>query len=846
MAHRICLATQPDLRDSVQSCTEIEGISIDATPQVLGVAHIDNEACADVVIGTDAKSTFILPSDGYQDLLAYLARPRLVFSGALPIARGSVFNVELSRNNLISLFFPNLATRLAGVYGIRFTTRFTIMTASTPFQQCYLASSFQYGTSSTNTVVYNRFNNSAMVTNLPHVIHDIAENTMSQLDIPFLYPYDFLPIYVGNNTDSLTAGATGGTIGMFSLNAIMPYKALAGSNAPTYKVLISLHDVELIGSYPLTATTVITQSGLTQSKKSKANNPMIKEAKAVKGSDIASKAAAVIRTVSPYVPMLGSIGAITANLLDVGSNVARAFGYSRPQVTEAPSRVFRNNHAGDANTDMDSNSFVLAPFQSNRLAVDALAGGTEVDESSIAYVIGKYGQIFIGNIATTDAVGTPLYATNVCPTNFWFRINAGRPGGNLPLPAGNVAGANSIVLSPLAYTSQFFRYWRGTMTFRFTFCKTKFHAGRVIAGFVPMFNDDVGNSVLTTTVQSIEITGGLPQPFSYCQVFDLKDSSSFELEVPYVSPVPFASILSSIGGVTLTVLDPLVATGETASAVDFLVEVKAEEDFQFGCPAPPMFAVSTPAPNSAAVTFYQSGLGGVQDIDDSVTQYTTGESILSFKTLAMIPSWFTVDITALTITSTSLWPFYWFGRFTMATPLPPTTNASFAFTRSGAIAAMYAFVTGGTEHHSYLMSPETNGLSMNVSQAAPNEALAASSLGDPRTRSITGAQRIFTNNVTLHTRVPSYQQYARIPVHAGNVYNNYVYGIQRDISPVSGNNAVLSVNNATPNNVRLVMGRAAADDARFMTYVGPPPVSLLQSTQTTYPDNTGVAALSTI
>lgn len=827
-----CLTKQnSDVRDTETVCTEFEGISLNPNPEIIGVADMANEACSTVALGVTQKTSFIVPDKGYQDLLDYLARPRLISSLAVPTSRQNFLSADLNRTNLLS-WFPNLLNRLAGVHGIRFTTKFTVTVANTPFQQALLCQSFQYGTNITNSVIYNRCLNSTFATNLPHVLHDIAETSMSQLEVPFLYTYDYLPLYTGVKTDQ----ATGGCIGVWGINTIMPYRVIAGVNAPLIKLYVSLHDVELIGSMPNASTVVVTQSGLGKT------NPIIEEEKQVSGSSQLLELSSKVRTISSYIPYLSSIGSTTSNMMDKVAGVARAFGYAKPQVVEPPHRVWRTNNVGETNIDMPSDAFVLAPFQSNRLAVDSMVGGTDVDEMAIQYVIGKYGQVFQGTFTTSDSVGTPLYATSVCPTNFWFRLNAGRPGGNLPLPAGATALTNSIALSPLLYVAQFFRYWRGTLKFRFTFSKTKFHGGRVIVGYVPEFDEDNTNGVLSSSVPSVEVAAGLPQPFSYSTVFDLRDGSSFEFEVPYVSPTPFTNILSSIGGLTMTVLDPLVSSGETSAIIDYLVEVAACEDFEFGCPAPPMFSPAVP---SAPIAFLQSGLGGVADIDTKVSQYTTGESFLSLKQLMMIPSWIVGDVPNSTLNATYLWPFHWFGRLAQTVPMANTATTAFGFTRSGLISAMYAYVTGSTEHHVYLLQGSAAGLGMSISAVATNNATAASSLGDPRTRSATGTQRVLTTDNALHVRVPSYQRTPRLLVSEGNVFGGFAPGTSvASGSSLLVNQAQLLINNQTGAPVRIVIGRAAGDDARCATYVGPPPVLLLQGTQSVNPDFPGTAIFS--
>lgn len=831
-------------RDNETVCAEVDGISITPVPEHLGVTDINNEACTAVEIGVKERTSFVMPTAEYQNLREYFERPRLVFSGSIATTRTSMVAVGVTPLVLWYNWFPNALIRMAGVYGVRFTMRFTVTVAATPFQQAVCAQSFQYGVHDTTTgptVTFQRFGNSAMVTNLPHVIHDLAETTMTQFDVPFLYAKDFLPLYGATNTD---------TLGTYAFNTLMPYRTIAGVNSPTYKIMVSLHDLDLIGSFPQTVSAVVTQSGaavasakMVYSRQKGNKAPLQQEKAKLTGSTILSGAATAVKTFGPYIPFLSSVSGPTSMALEAASSVARAFGFSKPQVEQEPNRVYRSDYIAEGNTDVPSNSYVVAPFQRNQLKVDQMAGGTDVDEMSFGYVLSQPCQTFVGNFSTTDAVGVTLYASNVCPTNFWFRTNSSRPGGNLPLPAGATLTTNSMVPTTMCYLATHFRYWRGSMKFTFTFSKTKFHAGRVIAAFVPTLSDVQNNGILTTTVQTIE-NSGFPQPFSYCKIFDLRDASSFEFEVPYISPTPYTNVLSATGGITLTVLDPLVTSGEIASTVDYMVEVAAGDDFTFGCVAPPM--LSPASVTGTGLVFYQSGLaGGVEKLPDNVDEYTVGETFKSIKSLIMLPSYISGDCPASAITSTTLPPFWVRSRWTMATPMPNNSTLAFAFTRSGNFAACYAFATGSTEWHSYHNGPKDDV----VTTFSSNERDAntpASGPGDPRFRGGTsGLQRLVTTDSSLHARFPSYQRVTRVPI--PDVSTAFTGNFQVGNAGANGsqycqNFAQHQLTNQTPANVRVFLGRAAADDARLVGWLGPPPVVLFQGTQSVAPDSNGVSA----
>ena len=151
-----------------------------------------------------------------------------------------------------------------------------------------------------------------------------------------------------------------------------------------------------------------------------------------------------------------------------------------------------------------------------------------------------------------------------------------------------------------------------------------------------------------------EISSGLVQPFQYSTIFDLKDDSVFEFEVPYICARPFMSTLGTTGGVTLTVVDPLLVTGETSSEVAFLVEVCAGRDFQLADFIGSGLGPCSTTAGATSMVVYQSGLA-----DEGVEVYTSGERFNSVKQLAMIPYSTATSFPGAASYITALPPFYY-------------------------------------------------------------------------------------------------------------------------------------------------------------------------------------------
>jgi hypothetical protein len=91
----------------------------------------------------------------------------------------------------------------------------------------------------------------------------------------------------------------------------------------------------------------------------------------------------------------------------------------------------------------------------------------------------------------------------------------------------------------------------------------------------------------------------------------------------------------------MSVIDTLKAPGVASSTVDFIVEVSCEPGFELAvfCPA----TLGAVAQTGTTAVMYQAGTEVIRSVDDA-SQNVIGEKFNSLKQLAMIPSWFTADV----------------------------------------------------------------------------------------------------------------------------------------------------------------------------------------------------------
>lgn len=779
-----------------------------------------SEACeASTVLGAHyvPSSITTLQSD-FQNLKEYFRRPRVIDSGSIPVSTRNSFGIfSWSSGTLTGSLFPAGTTRLLGVYGVRFKIVLTLQVATTPFHQGLLALHWQYGVNTTSATMLQRYRRVPLVTNLPHVRMDFAETTMVQLEIPFLYDWEFLPL--GSNNAP--------PYGISAISSLLPTPVVAGINAPTFKLLAHLEDMELFGASPAGTAVVVSQAGRRLS-------PISEEFEndAYPYSSTLHSASKTLSWVAKGVPSLASLASPTSWFLAKTAGILRAYGFSKPLIQEPPMRSLMMTSANEQAVDCPSTSLMVGPLASNTLRMDPQVGGTVVDEMSLAYVLSRWSQICVGNITTARASGSVMYATGIAPSYFWFRTRTTPPFCNVPVPALSASGNNGFIPSNQLYFASMFKLWRGGFKFRFTFSKTKLHGGRVMVCYVPYPNLNSGIGITgTTSAPTLPSYLGpelgpssAPQPFGQTAIFDLRDSSVFEFEVPYSAPVPHMRFNDVMGSLTMSILDSVQATGVVSDTIDFLVEVCCMPGFELSIPSGPLFAGTdggTPVSQSGRV---------LSSTQPSACELTIGECITSLKQLIMIPKWSEMgSVENGKVDTMNIMPWFFTPTQSSLTPGPIGLPRE-TFSYGGQISMCYAWVRGSTEVHAYPLAAD--GVTMIASfNPANNGTFVVSNVPSNGTGS--GAPRVVsTNGKALHVRFPAYQNLVRYESSSTTSDWNANFDSTTSTTAVAGGNIfspalpMLTIVNFSGSTVYGMISRAAGDDAFAAHYIGPPLIIL--------------------
>lgn len=843
----------------VDDCETYDGISTsDRVNTVAGVVHLEDETtlCADVT--GHAKGT-IASADGLEDLKKVLARPRAYARGSISTGVGNLINVPFfDRASWRAAIGALQFDRMIGMAGFRATIVARVVVTATPFHQGILNLCWQYGVGNTPLVNSRRGLYQATSVNLPHVKLDLAENSEVELRIPFISPYEFIPI-----NDLQESGYFTQFYGQLSITRLTDFRLAGTQVSPTYVLYLSLEDVEFIGAAPFEMGTVTLQAGGTAADKeasvagiassvlgsaAKGVASMVKKSVSTdsksKGKlssllSTASKASAVASLVPSFTPIAGP----TTWFLASASKAAAAFGFSKPVVETTVERVAQTDYRGESHIDLPNPAFVAGPFQTNKLRTDGTVGSVEEDHMAFDYIFSKPALISRRLWDSTVAAGDILYAGHVSPSAFWYRESTTGRADSISLPANASLTTNAFIPSHLMYVGSNFRNWRGTLVFTFQFSKTKMHGGRVLATFTPDPVSVASAAPLSSTVVAPVVNTGKVDLFGYTKMFDLTDSSTFDFEVPFMYPEPYAPYYGRTGTITLHCISPLNSPTNASTTIDMLTYVYAKPGFEFAVVKPSVLDATNPRTNNVSGGIYQQAGGVIAD--DNASEYVVGEKFNSVKQLAMIPDWHVFDQANLTSLDVTLAPYFkrdYVPAVTGATALPNTSTATWFGSKSGRMAEMFSFCNGSTNWTIINDAPGGAGYVCTIYSEPQENGNAVTGFGSAynSAAAVTSGYQWSETRGSVRVVVPAYTRVLRVPFAAAQ----FVLGANQASGPglltysgdFTGSQTEVRLRNTSGAARRVALGRAAGDDAYFSQYVGPPVCAFFQSTQSVSPN----------
>jgi len=468
----------------------------------------------------------------------------------------------------------------------------------------------------------------------PHITVDPSTSEGGELKLPFFCHQNALRVPVINDFTDM------GTLDFDSFTILR--HASQGTTNVTITVWAHAEDVVL---------TVPTIAG--------AFTPQADEYQA---DGVISGPAAVVSNIAGRLrdaPVIGKFAMATEYAAKAVGSIAKLFGFSRPVILDQPTFVRPRPLANLANTNIKDVADRLTLDAKQELTIDPRTVGLgDVDEMSIANIAKRESYFTRFTWLTTDAHETCLFAACVTPRIETYQSVVGPPAYEINHP------------TTVSFVSTPFRYWSGTLKFRFQFIASRFHRGRVRIVY-----DPYGTSICTNAdsynvafQKVVDLSAGMDVtvefPWAQAEPYKLTTMTPAEMGTETHKPsftdtarpdAAWATTMSghldtSNGFLAVWVLNELNAPDPSATdPIEVLVSVSAGDDFEVAAPlASEMQKAKAFVAQSDVQEFDPSSQGENAPESENVTSISAppipsllemkqkvffGENIQSFRTL---------------------------------------------------------------------------------------------------------------------------------------------------------------------------------------------------------------------
>lgn len=282
-------------------------------------------------------------------------------------------------------------------------------------------------------------------------------------------------------------------LGSIWLRSINILKHANGSNKPvTVSVYAWAEDVELSVLTSMDAGALAPQSG--------------EEVDEANSKGVISGPATAVAKWSSYLkdaPVIGPYATATSKAASVTAEIAKMFGYSRPPITKAPEPYKPTTVSSLANTTVPDVVCKLSVDDKQELTIDpAIAGFGVSDPLSIKSIASRESYL---TTFTWLSDASPEGTTKAALTGLLWNCRVD--------PCMWNSTGSAFVFPACAAAALPFKYWTGTMKFRFQIVSSSFHKGRLKFVYDP---NQVSSNEYNT---------------NYLKVIDIADEQDVTLEV---------------------------------------------------------------------------------------------------------------------------------------------------------------------------------------------------------------------------------------------------------------------------------------------------------------------------
>jgi len=214
------------------------------------------------------------------------------------------------------------------------------------------------------------------------------------------------------------------------------------------------------------------------------------------------------------VPVIGPYARATGMVANTVAAIASAFGYSRPNVITDPMQMRTATFGNVSNTDAPEISFKTSLDSKQELTIDSRTVGLSgQDEMTIASVATR--PAFLASIpwAISNIAEDHLFSVRVSPILYTLYTDGG------------------IHMTALCFAANPFKYWRGTLRYRFQIVCSSFHKGRLKFVYDP--------GTMAASVSEYNTV--------YTRIVDITEETDFTMEIGWGNEKSYLEVDNIVG-----------------------------------------------------------------------------------------------------------------------------------------------------------------------------------------------------------------------------------------------------------------------------------------------------------
>lgn len=516
-------------------------------------------------INTRPDSTFDLAFMEDATLSDFFKRPILVDTTLWTPAQVSPFYLAIQP---WTLFFNNkrVANRISNYNLLRCNLHIKCMING---------NGFYYGKLIANYVPLKDFDTVTPVNGLePEVrigasqrMHFYLDPTISQggeMILPFFWQFNAMNLNTGDFND----------MGNFYIHEFNPLQHANGGTSPiSVSTYIWAEDVHV------SCPTSMNIAGLVNQSDEYTIKPVSHTATAI--ADAADRLMSV--------PFISPYARATSMAMRLAAGVANSFGLSRPAIIDNVEPIIPQYIGPIANTDRGDNCTKLSVDSKQELTIDPRVMGLEsLDEMTLHSIATR--ETFLTTISWLPSDIPGLFKWNA-------RVR----------PNYSTTTSGLTYIPACTFASLPFKYWRGTMRYRFQVVASNFHRGRIKILYDPgIISSDEANVVYTRIVDIGEekefvLDVGWANERTFCQTRTVNSAD------PGFRTIAYTSLSRSLtnGTIALYILNELTTPSAEAGVLGVYINVFVSmgEDCQFAVPISTQIEDISYLPTSASFEF---------------------------------------------------------------------------------------------------------------------------------------------------------------------------------------------------------------------------------------------------